>query len=137
MGLPEVTPVYDSIQLVVSDMLPEEPPKFQKAVKEIGKMKLAAFGLEENARNWRTWRFIDGIDDIALPKTNSAIDYTFDIRLHFDMSDDKIDAMADVIHRSLESIRQPADGQEPEGKLRSNETPSLEQDANSLAAAGA
>merc|ERR1711862_174538 len=94
--------------------------------KEIGKMKLEAFGLEENARNWRTWRFIDGIDEMAFPKTDSAIDYTFDTRLHFEMSDDKIDAMANVIHRSLDSIRQPVDDQEPEGKVRSNETPSLE-----------
>merc|ERR1719340_566264 len=50
--LPEVTPVYDSIQFVVSDMQPAQVSEFQKRVKEVGTMKLEAFGVVENARNW-------------------------------------------------------------------------------------
>merc|ERR1712039_366299 len=102
--LPEVTPVYDSIQFVVSGMQPADAPAFQKNVKALGKMKLEAFGLVENARNWRTWKFIEDLEVMCLPKTDAAIQYTFDTRLHFELSDGKIDDMVSIIHRSLDSI---------------------------------
>jgi len=102
--LPEVTPVYDSIQFVVSGMQPADAPAFQKNVKALGKMKLEAFGLVENARNWHTWKFIDDLGALSLPKTDAAIQYTFDTRLHFEMSDSQVENMVSVIHRSLDSI---------------------------------
>jgi len=101
---PEVTPVYDSIQFVISDMQPAQVFEFQKRFKEIGGKKVEAFGLVENARNWRTWKFIDNLDAMTLPKTDAAIQYTFDTRLHFEMSQNKIEEMVSVILRSLDSI---------------------------------
>jgi len=102
--LPEVTPVYDSIQFNVSNMQPAQVSEFQKRLKEIGGKKFEAFGLMENARNWHTWKFIDGLDDMSLPKTDAAIQYTFDTRLHFEMSQNKIEEMVRVIHSSLDSL---------------------------------
>merc|ERR1711953_594663 len=102
--LPEVTPVYDSIQFVVSDMQPGQVPEFQKRLKEIGGKKFEAFGQLENARNWHTWKFIDDLDAMVLPKTDATIQYMFDTRLHFEMSQNKIEEMVSVIHRSLDSI---------------------------------
>jgi len=102
--LPEVTPVYDSIQFVVSDLQPAQVSEFQKRLKEFGKMKFEAFGVIENARNWRTWKFIDDLDVMSLPNTDAAIQYTFDTRLHFEMSQAKIEDIVSVIHRSLDSI---------------------------------
>merc|ERR1719350_348003 len=49
--LPEVTPVYDSIQFTISGLKAEQVQAFQKRVKEIGALKMEAFGLLENARN--------------------------------------------------------------------------------------
>jgi len=101
--LPEVTPVYDSIQFVVSDMQPAQVSAFQKRLKENTKMKFEAFGVIENARNWRTWKFIDDLHVMSLPKTDAAIQCTFDTRLHFEMSESKIEDMVSAIHRSLDS----------------------------------
>jgi len=102
--LPEVTPVYDSIQFVVSDMEPEQICKFVKRVQELSKMKLEAFGLVENARNWRTWKFLDDLDVTSLPKTDAAIRSSFSKRLHFEMSESEIEDMVSAIHRGLDDI---------------------------------
>lgn len=104
--LEDVTPVYDSIQFVVSGMTPVQVRAFQKRVKELGGFKLEAFGLLENARNWRTWKFLEGIDEMSLPQTDENIECTCDTRLGFEMSDKQIEEMSSVIHRALNELGQ-------------------------------
>jgi len=102
--LPEVTPVLDSIQFTVAGLQPEQVRAFQKRVKELGGFKLEAFGLLENARNWRTWRFLEEIDLVSLPQTDECIACTFDTRLHFDMSMEEVEKMAYTMHCALEEV---------------------------------
>jgi len=106
--LPEVTPVFDSIQFNVSGMTPVQVRAFQKRVKELGGFKLEAFGLLENARNWRTWKFLEGIEEMSLPQTDESIECTCDTRLGFEMSDKQIEEMSSVIHRALNELGQTA-----------------------------
>lgn len=56
--LEEVTPVYDSIQFMVKGVSTAELRRFVANVKEMGKIKLGVFGFMENARNYRTWKFM-------------------------------------------------------------------------------
>lgn len=104
--LDEVTPVYDSIQFTVAGLTPIQIRAFQKRVKDLGGFKLEAFGLLENARNWRTWKFLEDVDTVTLPQTDENIGCTCDTRLGFEMSDKQIDDMVNVIHRSLNELSQ-------------------------------
>jgi len=104
--LDEVTPVYDSIQFTVVGLTPIQIRAFQKRVKDLGGFKLEAFGLLENARNWRTWKFLEDVGTVTLPQTDENIACTCDTRLGFEMSDKQIEDMANVIHRSLNELSQ-------------------------------
>lgn len=102
--LPEVTPVYDSIQFNLLDVGPEQLKAFQKRIKDIAGLKMEVFSFVENARNWRTWTFIDGLEDMMLPQTDKAIQHTCDTRLGFEMTADQIEKLAANIHKALNDV---------------------------------
>jgi dTDP-4-amino-4,6-dideoxygalactose transaminase len=99
--LSDVTPVYDSIQFTVKDRTEEQVRKMTSDVKKNGGFKLEVFGVLENARNWKSWQFIDDLSEMAFPKTNEVIAFTCDMRVDLDVSDSQIDHMVSVIHTAL------------------------------------
>lgn len=103
---PDVTPVYDSLQFSMSDVTKDQILLISKRVKELAGIKLDLFGLVENARNWRTWRFLDDVDDLHLPKTEKIIQATVDTRLSYDMTDTQIEVMVATIHRAIDEATQ-------------------------------
>lgn len=108
--LPEVTPVYDSIQFTVVGLQSDQIRVFQRRIKELGGFKLEAFGLLENARNWHTWRFLEDISSVKLPQTDEHIACTCDTRLHHDMSLEEIEKLASTIHCALDDVLFAAGG---------------------------
>jgi len=102
--LPEVTPVYDSIQFTIAGLHSKQVRSMQKRAKDLG-LKLEAFGLLENARNYKTWKFLEDTEiSKGLPQTDKTIECTLDTRLHFEMSDEQIEKMTAIIHRSLDDV---------------------------------
>jgi len=99
---PDVTPVYDSLQFSIADVTEEQILSISKRVKELAGFKLDLFGLMENARNWRTWRFLEDCDQLNLPLTEKIIRATVDTRLSYDMTDAQIEIMAATIHRAID-----------------------------------
>jgi len=107
---PDVTPVYDSLQFSIKEVDEAQILLISKRVKELAGIKLDLFGLMENARNWRTWRFLDDVDELSLPLTEKIIQTTVDTRLSYDMTDKQIEVMAATIHRAIdEATRRKAD----------------------------
>jgi len=102
LQLPEVTPVYDSIQFNLVGARPEQLRAFQKRIKDIAGLKIEVFSFVENARNWHTWTFINGLDDMKFPQTDKAIQHTCDTRLGFEMTAEEIEKMAVKIHEALD-----------------------------------
>jgi len=103
---PEVTPVYDSLQFSITDVSKEQILQISKRVKELAGFKLDLFGLVENARNWRTWRFLEDVDELDLPKTEKIIQATVDTRLSYEMTDEQIEKMVATIHRAIDEATQ-------------------------------
>merc|ERR1712070_1168873 len=103
---PDVTPVYDSLQFSMADVTKDQILAISKRVKELAGFKLDLFGLVENARNWRTWRFLDDVDELNLPKTDKIIQATVDTRLAFDMTDSQIEILVATIHRAIDEATQ-------------------------------
>jgi len=99
----EVTPVVDSLQFRVRDATPEQVDAVIDHVKQHGQLTLARFGADSNARNWRTWQFIPGIDSHELPQTDLYIGSALDIRLE-PMDDGRIQRMVDSIHAGLDAV---------------------------------
>lgn len=87
---PEVTPVYDSLQFSIEGVTEQQILQMGKRCKELGGFKLELFGLMQNARNWRTWLFLEDVDELSLPQTEKIICNTVDTRLSFEMTDKQI-----------------------------------------------
>eukprot|EP00941_MAST-03F_sp_MAST-3F-sp1_P001000 g1000.t1 len=102
--LEEVTPVYDSIQFVVEGMSQEELRVYVKKVKDLGGFKLGIFGFMENARNWRTWKFLENLEEHVLPRTDDYISCCCDTRLHLHATKKQLQDMARVIREALASM---------------------------------
>jgi len=100
---PQVTPVYDSLQFRVLDVDAEGLRIFAKHVGKAG-LKVSCFGWTENARNWKTWEFIQGVENLSLPQTDIHIGNTLDCRLALDMTDEKIDQMVSQIVSGFEAF---------------------------------
>lgn len=95
-----VTPVYDSLQFHLVDATPDEITQVIKHAKLKG---LACFGVQSNARNWKTWQFIPDLEKNTLPLTDKYIGSALDIRLE-PMSDEKIDHYVTSIHTACDAV---------------------------------
>lgn len=103
----KVTPVYDSLQFHVRDATEEQITSILKYVKNTHKLKLAVFGAPTNARNWRTWKFIENLDTVELPKTDLHIKSAVDTRLDLGMTQTDIDTMVHAIVDGLDAVLGP------------------------------
>lgn len=101
--LSAVTPVHDTIQFQVLGSTPEELRVMAKAVQQKG-YKLGVFGLVENARNWKTWKFLEGVDQLLLPCTDQLLQSCCDIRLHIGMSKEEADRLKAAIFSAVDRL---------------------------------
>jgi dTDP-4-amino-4,6-dideoxygalactose transaminase len=102
--LPEVTPVYDSLQFTVEGMDETQLRDLVMQVKAVSGIKLGVFGFRENARNYRTWKFIDGLEDMSLPMTEKIIAASCDTRLDLEMTQEQMHEMVEAITTSVDLV---------------------------------
>jgi dTDP-4-amino-4,6-dideoxygalactose transaminase len=103
--LEDVTPVYDSLQFMVKGLSEEKLREMTAHVKKLG-CKLGVFGFMENARNYRTWGFIDDVANgaMSLPDTDEIIACSLDTRLDLGMTDERMLAIVDAITKGVDAV---------------------------------
>merc|ERR1712218_423954 len=67
-------------------------------------VKLELFGGDNNARNWRTWEFLGGLDSLDLPETERIIGCTLDARLSLEMTSKEIEVLVDSVHKAIDEV---------------------------------
>jgi len=101
-AIEHVTPLYDSLQFRVPDLSNDGMHALVKECKKEG-LKLGVFGFMDNARNYKTWKFIKNIDHISMPQTDEILSTACDTRLDLDMTREDTIKMAGIIMRSVDA----------------------------------
>lgn len=70
-------------------------------------VKLELFGGDTNARNWRTWEFLGGLDSLDLPETERIIGCTLDCRLSLEMTSKEIEVLVNAVHKAINEVIAP------------------------------
>jgi len=102
--LETVLPVYDSIQFMISGVTKDQLREYVAKVKLTGGFKLGVFGFLENARNYRTWKFLENLDECHLPNTDKFLAFSCDTRLHLSATKASLKEMANVITSCLSKL---------------------------------
>lgn len=94
-----IRPTYDSIQFRLNMSL-DKSKEFIKIINT--KYKIERFLEPNNARNYKSWKFLDHIQN--LEKTNISLINVFDMRLSHNMSRSKIDEFTTDILNAIDCI---------------------------------
>lgn len=70
-------------------------------------VKLELFGGSTNARNWRTWEFLGGLEKLELPETERIIGCTLDTRLSLEMTSKEIESLVYGVHKAIDEVTAP------------------------------
>lgn len=97
--LDRVSAVCDSLQFNLRGMTPAQVDGFLKHCKRRG-MPVGLFGSEDNARNFRNWRYLPIATQVS--RTQKMVSAAIDVRLPLSFEEEDFDQMAAVILASVE-----------------------------------
>ncbi len=102
--LKQVNQVPDNIQFVVQNMSKKQIAHAIIALKQ-KLVKMNLFGFSDNARYYKTWKFISNLESLQLPQTEKYLQFACDMRIPLHWTKNNVqqttDVIADVFHHSI------------------------------------
>ena len=100
---PKIRHAPNTIQFNLQAMETAQVDSFQEYLGDFG-IHVKMFGAEGNPRFFKSWKYIDGIENVHLPRTESLLPYACDLPLPLYLTPDDIRLVGDKILEALDRV---------------------------------
>ena len=100
---PKIRPAPNTIQFNLQGMEMAQVDSFLEYLADDG-IHVTMFGAEGNPRFFKSWKYIDGIENVHLPRTESLLPFACDLPLPLSLTLDDIRLVGDKILEALDRV---------------------------------